>query len=64
VKQTYCGCGRRTMTTPCSYCRQGRAPPRPDVKTLPLQYLVECAHELARRRDEINEVLEQVGRAA
>jgi hypothetical protein len=64
VKQTYCGCGRRTMTTPCSYCRQGRPPPRPDVRSLPVDYLVACAQELARRRNEINEVLEQVGRAA
>lgn len=63
-KYALCDCGRRTTTVPCSYCRQGRSPPRPDVKTLPLEYLVSCATELQRRRDEINAVLSKLGRVA
>ena len=61
------GCGRMysgaSQTGQCEYCRKGIPPPLPDVKKVPIEYLISAAHELARRQADIKTALAVVGAA-
>lgn len=61
TKRAFCpkGCGRMTNKggKVCAYCEAGHPPPEAKPQLHRLEYLVECAVELKRRREQVESAL-------